>query len=363
MSAKFIVLLSLLGILFSCTEKTVATSNTNDQLKYAKLLLIAHSDSLTRIEIRNPQSNKIEAKFVLHRKNYNGKLPDGYQAIEIPVKQIAVFSSSYIGMLDAINATSCIRATTEAKYIANKTILQKIAKKEILTSGYEHALSPEAYVKNKIPLIIFSGFGQPFSNQDKLAQLNISCLPNYDWQESEPLGKAEWIKLFGALTDKWDEATAYFEQVEKSYFELKAKAAKLKPAKALVGSLNGTVWNAPAGESFMARLLKESGIAYCFSNTKGTGSLSLSLEEVYKTQKGNLLWIDAEARTKQELIQTNPRLQYFDAFQHGKIFSYMHNPNYFWEMNSLNPHWLLEDYIAIQSGKNLDKLHFYRLLK
>jgi hypothetical protein len=34
--------------------------------------------------------------------------------------------------------------------------------------------------------------------------------------------------------------------------------------------------------------------------------------------------------------------------------------NYFWEMNSLHPDWLLEDYAQIAGHLPAKKLHFYK---
>ncbi len=38
-------------------------------------------------------------------------------------------------------------------------------------------------------------------------------MANYDWREEHPLGKAEWIKVFGYLIDQPEKAEAYFQQV------------------------------------------------------------------------------------------------------------------------------------------------------
>jgi iron complex transport system substrate-binding protein len=47
-----------------------------------------------------------------------------------------------------------------------------------------------------------------------------------EYLEESPLGKAEWIKFFGTLFQKENEAQLYFEQVENEYHRLKKLAAE-----------------------------------------------------------------------------------------------------------------------------------------
>lgn len=362
MSKKITFLVYSFFFLLACQSGNPKLKNTGGRLKYAQLLSIKETDTLTTVVIFNPTTKAPEGKFVLYRNDYSGKFPVGYVKIQIPVQRMAALSTTYIGMLDAIDALDCVKATTEKKYISNRKVLKRIESGKIITSGYEQALTPEAYLKSKIKLIVFSGFGQPFPNQDKLSQLEIPCLANYDWEESHPLGKAEWIKLFGALLDKQEEATAYFNEVESSYLSLKKSNKSNQKSKVLVGGMSGASWFAPAGESFMAGMLKDAGIDYCFKYTKGTASVNLTLEQVYKDQRGCSIWINAEGKSKSDLLKQNSRFAYFDALKEGKIYSYLHNPNYFWELSTVNPHWLLEDYKKINSGSS-NNLHFYRLVE
>lgn len=364
MSKKISFLLGLfVFLLVGCLERQ-QTEQAKDQasLKYAELLSITQQGTLTLVEIRNPDTRKVEGKYALY-KDKAETIPTGYKAIQVPVKNIGAFSTTYIGMLDAIGATGCIKATTELNYVSNKAVRAAIAKGTVLTAGYENGISPESFLKHNISLIVYSGFGQAYPNEAKLNQLGITCMANYDWEEKHPLGKAEWILLFGALTDKWEQAQSYFDAVVKSYGELKAVCqGGEKHVKALVGGMNGNTWYAPAGESFMAGMLRDAGIDYCYAQTKGSASISLTLEQVFKDQIGNPVWINAEGGSLNALLKSNPKYAYFDAVQHGEVYSYFHDANYFWELSAVNPHWLLEDYMKINGYFPAKKFHFYRKL-
>ena len=48
------------------------------------------------------------------------------------------------------------------------------------------------------------------------------------------------------------------------------------------GGLFKDVWNLPAGDSFEATFLKDANTNYLWSDSKGNGSLSLNIENVFE---------------------------------------------------------------------------------
>jgi iron complex transport system substrate-binding protein len=292
------------------------------------------------------------------------KRPEGAKIIEVPVQNMAALSTSFVGMLGAIESIETIKATTDKQYISNKELIRGINSGKVLTAGYETGLTPEAVLKAKIPLIVFSGFGQPFPNEDKFAQLGVVCMANYDWEEKNPLGKAEWIKVFGALVCKDKEAEDYFKWVVESYLQIKEEAKSIQSdQKVICGGLVGDIWYAPAGESFMAGIMKDAGLNYLYKNTVGTASVTPTFEQVFRDDQLCDIWLNAEAPTLKKLFALNSKFQHFHTVKKGKVYGYMHNPNYYWESSPVNPHWLLEDFMHLAKRDTTVKLHFYKQLK
>ncbi len=54
-----------------------------------------------------------------------------------------------------------------------------------------------------------------------IKKTGIPVLINADWTETHPLGKAEWIKFFGALYNKNELAERLFNTIETNYTEAK----------------------------------------------------------------------------------------------------------------------------------------------
>jgi len=365
------LIFSLFILLFSCKDAESDSNSHQDAVQgfqYARLVSIEQKVGYKELIVKNPKTLKVESKYALFPRDSKMKRPLGVKIIEVPVQDMAALSTSFVGMLNAIGGIKTIRATTEKQYISNRQLLKRINAGKVITAGYETGLTPEAVLKAKIPLIVFSGFGQPFPNEDKFAQLGVVCMANYDWEEKHPLGKAEWIKVFGALICKDKEADAYFSKVVKSYQELRkqitsASETERSQKTVMCGGMAGDVWYAPAGKSFMAGIMKDAGMNYVYKNTEGTASISLSLEQVFNDDQSCDVWINAEAPTLNNLFELNSKLKHFHTVKEGKVYGYMHDPNYYWEYSQVNPHWLLEDFIRINKGDTQAKLHFYKQLK
>jgi iron complex transport system substrate-binding protein len=295
------------------------------------------------------------------RKENASKAPAGIDKIEVPVKNMAVLSTTHIGMLDALKALDCVKGTTDVNFVANELVRQGVRSGRIVSFNDETSLTPERLLEKELSLVVYSGFGKAFPNEEKLKKLGILALADYDWREEHPLGKAEWIKVFGYLTGKEKAAIAYFDEVEKSYTSMRVLVKN--PKSVLVGSLIGDVWYAPAGQSYMARILKDAGADYIYRKEKGTGSCERTLEQVFKDQEKADIWINAGATSLSALKDQQAKYALFTPFRTGNVYCYTHNSNYFWEMSAVNPHWILSDFSVITGTKAAVPLHFYKRLE
>lgn len=174
------------------------------------------------------------------------------------------------------------------------------------------------------------------------------------------MGKAEWIKLIGALTHSFDDANKYFTSVQDRYNELKLTTKNFSShPTVLAGHLWGDSWNAPAGESYVAQLINDAGGDYIYKNTEGTGSISKTMEEIISENEKTEIWLNPGVPTKNEALLNNPHLENLKCFNNS--YCYSANLNEYWEMAAIQPDKVLEDFIAIFNGQS-DSLNFYRKL-
>lgn len=345
----------------SCSTSTSSENKKKEEVQsttivHAKHFKITKKNQQTFVEIMDAESGEIQKKIDITQ----------FTNSEKPViAKFVTLSSTHIGMISKLNEESKIVGISGIQYVANKTVLSNFKNGIVIQLGEESTIPLEQIILSKANIIVYSGFGKEFPHQKQLEKLGIICLPNYDWKEIHPLGKAEWIKVFGVLLGKEAEANDYFSTLEKEYNDLKASAMKIQKSECLFsGNVFGDFWYTPAGESFNAQLFKDANCSYAYENTKGTGSLSLTLEEVLQKNADCNFWINPGAKNLVELKKQNPKSIYFQAFKQKHVYCYSENGNYFWEMSAIEPQKVLSDIIHITHPEmKLDKpLYFYTQL-
>lgn len=330
--ALFIFILFVTACTSQSTQKPLADITENHTVRYAKHFRFVEKENKTVVEILNPDSKQVIAVLAPLSEN----------------KNVIALSGTFIGMMDKLQLSGFIIGVSEMKYVNNEIVNKNFRQKKVLEAGYDTQLTLEPIVAAKPALILHSGYNADFPLEKQLKNVGILCIPVYDWREETPLGKAEWLKVYGFLYGKSDEAQQLFDEIEKSYLDLKEKAAELSPSELLLsGNVIGSEWYLPAGNSFYAQLLKDANITYKYYDTKGTGSLGLTQEKVLTDNRHASYWINPGAISLNDLKTLNPKAVLFDAFNNQEVYCHSHNENFYWEVSSIEPHRLLEDLIHI----------------
>lgn len=347
-------LFAFILFLTACTSKPEPIADSDkvkkESVNHAKHFRFVEKGNQTVIEILNPDSKAVVVTLTPLKEN----------------KQVIALSGTFIGMLDKLQLAEYISGVSEIKYVDNAIVKKNFSKKKVLEAGYDTQLALEPIVANKPALVLHSGYNTDFPHQKQLENVGISCVPIYDWREETPLGKAEWIKVYGFLYGKSAQASELFASIEKAYLALKEEAKMLQPSKLLIsGNVIGSEWYTPAGESFFAQLLKDANITYNYFNKPGTGSIALTQEEVLKDNRHASYWINPGAVSLHDLKIMNPKAVLFDAFTNQQIYCHTHNENFYWEVSSIEPDKLLADLIQIAHPEHTAKqdLYFYSRLK
>ena len=152
-------------------------------------------------------------------------LPDGAEApagtetlrqLRIPVRQICLASSSaadFFLRLDALDRVAYTATAAESWKLPE--MREALAAGKLCYAGRYNAPDYE--------LLLTEGCGLVVENtmilhapetKEKLESLGLPVMIEYSSYESEPLGRVEWIKLYGLLTGKLSEAERFFEEQE-----------------------------------------------------------------------------------------------------------------------------------------------------
>ncbi|MDP4797435.1 MAG: ABC transporter substrate-binding protein [Crocinitomicaceae bacterium] len=338
-------------------KETIKDNNAKNEIDYAKTIEIFEDSIGCKVHIYNPDTKKT-VRLYLAKTNKN--TPDNYQFIKTPIRSIITLSGTQIGMLSELNSLDVIVGVSSKAYIYNPVVLKNIETNKIKDFGDETLISFEQIIESKAQLLMYSGFSSDFPHAEQLAKAGVICIPDYDWKEQHPLGKAEWIKFFGYLVGKEKLAKTYFEDCAKAYNELKKSVAgvRTKPT-VFSGNMTGTSWFTPAGESYNAMLLSDAGGNYVYAKTKGVGSLDLSFEKVLKENIESEFWVNPGISSLPTILKNNGKMRYFKAVKYKNVFCYSSNMNKYWEMSAIQPHFVLSDLIRILHPEKSKAKHSY----
>jgi iron complex transport system substrate-binding protein len=356
-------------MLFACSSQHEKSTETiqEKKIEYAKNFNLVEKENYTLLQLIDPENEKVELEYALLKKeNFNTPISSNIIKVEIPIRNVAALSGTHIGMLDKIKSVDVIRAVSSKNYIYNPQVLKKINNASVHEMNDFGQMNPETIFNTGVKIIIYSGFGKTPEYEEKLSKLGIICMPNYDWREKHPLGKAEWIKVFGALCDKKDEAASYFDNLVKEYENLveSAKTYSSKPS-VFSGSMIGDTWYMPAAGSYGATLFNDAHANYIETEISRTGSTALSFEEVLRRHKNTDFWFNPGLSTENDMLVQFKKYALFGSFQNGNVFCYSHNSNKFWELSAIEPHHVLKDYIHFlhDTENKTYKPYFYKKIQ
>ena len=332
MRLKFLLILLLC---FSCKKvKTKSAESLSATVKtdivYAKGFSIKEVDEGIKIlEISSPwpQSEAAYTYALVPREKFKQKIDIDIEVdavIPVPVQRIIVTSTTHIPALESLGVTDKLIGFPETDYISSPLTRELVDNGSVAELGTNEALNTEIAIALEPDLIVGFGIDNRNKAYEVMESIGIPVVYNGDWTEETPLGKAEWIKFFGPFFGKEKEADRIFGQIEKEYNRARdlAKTARRQPT-VLSGALYKDVWYLPAGESWASNFIRDANAEYLWENSKGTGSLSLSIETVLAHAKEAEIWISPSQFTSFDQMQSSSdHYLSFQAFRDRNVFTF-----------------------------------------
>ena len=369
------------------------------EMKYAKLLTIVKhgdgeetSDAAEGIDYQYAEAiiaNPWKAGTILHRYILIPKGKEGDKTVAMlarrrstgarcttdtvrtPLESNLVFTAPHCQLLTELGCQNAITGVCDKDYINIPDIKSRAqADAKVAHPIMDCGSSMQPDIERIIALHPEALLISPFENSGgygKLDKLRIPVIETADYMETSPLGRAEWIKLYGLLLGS-SKADSLFSAIEKEYLQLKAEAAKLPLGLSILTERKtGNVWYVPGGKSTMGILLRDAHARYIFADDTHSGSLSMSPEQIIA--KGNQVdvwafkYFGGNALTKQDLLAEYQGYQALKAFQTGTVYETDTSCEPYFELTSFHPEILLREFIVLshpEAGDKFGKLRFYK---
>lgn len=307
------------------TDTTAADAVGHMELRYADQFTVdydAQGRALVTIEGGD--------RFLVVPEGVEPREQAGATTLRLPLDTIYAASSAVmdpfarLGALDAVRLT----ATRQGDWTIPE-IRDKMDSGDILYAGKYSAPDYELLLSEGTALAIENTmiYHSP-ETKEQLEELGIPVLVERSSYESHPLGRLEWIKLYGLLIGKTAEAEAFFDAQAALAEQIGAEADTGKTAAFFYISANGYV-NVRRPEDYIAKMIELAGGRYVFSDLEAEGSarstMNMQMESFYAGAKDAdvLIYnatIDGGMDTVEQLLAKGDWLADFKAVQSGSVW-------------------------------------------
>lgn len=352
----FFLVIALVSCQKNDKKEVIKKNDFINSIEYASNFSIFKKQGYSIIKVSNawPEAKK-DFTYILKEKN--SIVPDSlkkYTIIPVPLQSVVVTSTTNIPFLEMIGVEKLLVGFPHTDYISSVKTRKLIDAGLVKNIGQNEKLNTEQLIELAPNLIITFGIDNNNPLIANLEKSGLKVLIQADWMEQTPLGKAEWIKLYGALFGKEKEAKILFDTIVKNYKEaVQLVAAKKSKSTVLYGSMYQNQWYVARGNSWVAQFIKDAKGNYLWADVKGTGSVSVSFEKIVEIAKYAQYWITASPfKSLAEFENSNPHYNQFDAFIKRNVYSFESKlgatgGTIYYESGPSRPDLILKDFIKI----------------
>jgi len=337
--------------------------------KIAKGFQIKESGNIKLLEIFNTlDSTATRQKFYLTNEADKDFVFEDGKVIITPVKKLVCLSASHLSFLDALNDIDKLIGVGSVEYMVSTEFRGLVEAGKIKEIGIGEHYKLEELINLSPDLIMVSL--QNSQSFKPLENAGLTIIPNGDYLESSPLGRAEWIKFIGVLTGKETTAIHIFDSIQDEYNKLKKLTENISTAPTVItGKQYGGFWNLSGGNSYEARFLNDAGANYLWADDCSTGGIMLDFETVYDRGLNADFWrfiVYTPFDFSYQMLQDeDARYADFSAFKNKRVIQCNTLKKPFFQKGLLEPQLILADYIHIFHPELLPEHEnvYYELLK
>lgn len=274
--------------------------------------------------------------------------------IQTPVKRVAMMSTTYLPALELIQMEESLIGFQGKHYVVSTAFdLNKV--QEI-----SYQFNTEDLLNLKADLIM--GYDSNLSSSKQVnvfKSLNIPVVLNRDFEESTPLGRAEWLIFIASFYNQEEKARKVFNFISTEYMALKYRNSKYSPKtkpKVLVGEIQNGHWVTCGGQSDLAQIIADAGAELLLSRPSQV-TQSISLEELSLQKIPVDFWLTHNAwKSHKDLATARSRNSHYLLISAKNIYNNnlirnKHNSNDYWEMGMQRPDLVLRDLSALFNPK------------
>jgi len=257
-------------------------------------------------------------------------LASGVVVLQQPLDRIYLAATSAMDLFRALDGVGNVRLSGEQAdgwYIdAAKQAMQNGS---MVYAGKYSTPDYELIYSEKCDLAIESTMiNHTPEVKEQLEHLGVPVLIERSSYESDPLGRMEWLKLYGVLLGREQQAQDLFQKEVDALSGVLGQQSTGKTVAFFYITSSGSV-NVRKSGDYVAKMIEMAGGKYVFSDlgddSNALSTVNMQMEAFYNGAKDAdvLIYnsaIDGELQTMAELLQKSPLLADFKAVKSGDVW-------------------------------------------
>ena len=200
--------------------------------------------------------------------------------------------------------------------------------------------------------------------REKLIELGIPVFTEMSSYESEPLGRTEWVKCYGAMLDKEDAAQVLFDEQVAQVSGVDSTPTGKTVAFFYINSNGNAVVRKPG--DYITKMIDQAGGTYVFDQLSeaqdSMSSVTLEMERFYAMAKDADIIIynasiDSSVDSLDALVRKNTLLNDFAAVKSGNVWST--DQNMYQQMMQTGR--IIADFNTVITGSGADTTYVFKL--
>ena len=297
------------------------------ELKYAKCFTVDYYDGGYKLFCLSDGSRYLT---VPEKAEVPTGISDDITVIQQPVGDVYLVASDTMCLIDALDALDRITVSGISQdnwYIPSaKAAMESGA---MAYGGKYNAPDYELLLGKNVRLAIESTMINHTPDvREKLIELGIPVFTEMSSYESEPLGRTEWVKCYGAMFDMEDKAEKLFGEQVAQVEAIDSTSTGKTVAFFYINSNGSAIVRKPG--DYVTKMIDQAGGDYIFNTLEegegSTSSVTLEMERFYAIAKEAdvIIYnasIDGSVDSVDALIRKNELLKDFKAVQNGEVWA------------------------------------------
>jgi iron complex transport system substrate-binding protein len=316
---------------------------------------VDYHNSYQVLTVKQPYPNGAPASYVLVRCGapapvLTGELAQAPQ-VTVPVQSLYSASTTHLGMITELDKTDVVTGVADTTNVVSPAIRHRIDTGKAIGYAPGQQVNVETVISARPDVLVTQGIDD--ASYLKLRDAGVDVIADAEWLEATPLGRAEWVKVFAAMTGTEKSAEKVYNTIRHNYHKVVKDSSTAAPADVLTGTMHQGTWSMPTGGDYAGRLIVDAGGTYPWAGGNKTGSLQLNFESVYAKAGHAPLWlVTADWKTLNDAVAQDSRYAELASVRDGQVWSATKatgsgGGNDYWERGVARPDLVLGDLIAI----------------